>query len=252
VTKLSAEAIRAGDGPAAVGSKPKRGRAHNSETVRPLSDAAIRAALRIALSSTTMNPRDFRERALGVECPPYPALLIEELPLGGGYVRADLAVVAPRSLHIYEIKSDLDRMDRLAEQMRSYNEIADYVTLVVGWSHAAAAMRIVPPWWEIWLAERDSQGEVSFVPLRASGTNRDIHALSIALLFRREEALNLLNFLGASAGVRSKPLRVLCERIASALAERADMGLALLREHMHSCLIHRVPRSVQLLPSDGG
>ena len=91
--------------------------------------------------------------------------VIEELGVLHGWNRIDIAILG-RKLHGYEIKSDRDTLDRLPQQVASYNQVFDLVTLVVGWRHAAAAMREAPRWWGITLAESNSPGAVRLSTLR--------------------------------------------------------------------------------------
>lgn len=217
-------AIRAGRGPAARG---------NVRPPDPLTDADIRAALLGAFDADGVrSPRPTAGGAGWCEAGRDGAhddvfadvaaatLILEELPLRGGYVRVDVAVMTPGALHVYEIKSDRDRLDRLPEQMRLYNAVADRVTLIVGWPHAVAAMRRAPAWWEVWLAERGDGGAVALVPLREGGPNPEVCVRTVASLLSREAALSYLAELGADAGARSKPRDVLYARIDAALQAR--------------------------------
>lgn len=71
--------------------------------------------------------------------------LIEELGLCQGLARIDLATVGG-VLHGYEIKTNRDRLSRLASQAETYSRVFDRVTLVVGTKHhnAAAGVRSKP------------------------------------------------------------------------------------------------------------
>lgn len=249
--RFGADAIRGGLGPAARG--------HDRSTPR-LSDEDLRLALLEALELD------------GVRVPPYEgaaagacvattntdtAVAVEELPLRGGYVRADVAIVRPTSLHVYEIKSDRDRLDRLPEQRRLYGEIADYVTLVVGWRHVLPAMRTVPHWWEVWLAEADVSGRPSFVPLRAGVRNPDVHIAALASLLSRDEAISFLTDSGAATGTRSLPRAALYSRIAEALQGEqpvpgASTGLVRLRQRVHAYWCRRASAPAPLWSSYGG
>lgn len=258
---LSASMIHRGEGPGAEGSVDRD---------QPLTDADIRSALLAALAADgafvvprasvaapwgvnpapAPQPEDapWQSRGahsvranmspdLGVGLAPEstPELVIEELPLRGGYVRADVAVLSPSKLHIYEIKSDRDRLDRLPEQLRLYEEVADRVTVIVGWRHAVKTLRSTPPSCGVWLAERGVRGTVRLVPLRADVQNTRVRARAVAALLPRDDALAFLTARGADAGVRSKPRDVLYDRIGvhvSAPADTAARRLAELRQHV--------------------
>lgn len=171
---------------------------------QPLSDQEIRSVLHGALKR---RPSD----ACG-------CAIADEVPLGGGYVRADVVTFSPNALHVFEIKGDRDHLHRLDEQARSYSEVADRVTLVVGWKLAAEALRRIPYWWGVWLAERESEEHAVLVPLREGEQNQMCRAIARAELLSRAEALALLTDLGASAGVKSKSRDAVIAKVAAAVS----------------------------------
>lgn len=132
-------------------------------------------------------------------------LILDELGIRHGTARIDLAVVNHR-LHGYEIKSDNDSLRRLPEQIKVFNSVLDRVTLVVGYRHAYDALRMVPPWWGVRLATKDEQcGTVMLASARFPRNNPGVDLHAIVALLWREEALNILEEIGAAKGVRSKP-----------------------------------------------
>src|ERR1035441_10347577 len=76
--------------------------------------------------------------------------VIDELTIGGGRNRIDLALVNG-VLHGFELKSDFDSLCRLPEQVQAYGMVCDRVTLVVGERHAEHAVQLVPDWWGVLL-----------------------------------------------------------------------------------------------------
>ena len=68
-------------------------------------------------------------------------------------------------LHGYEIKSNRDRLTRLASQAETYSRVLDRVTLVVCPRHIEAALQLVPSWWGVLLV-RGSVEAVSLDPFR--------------------------------------------------------------------------------------
>jgi hypothetical protein len=161
-----------------------------------ISDRTIRTALR---------PRLLIEQTHG------DPVLLEELGLCRGLVRADIAVVNG-SLHGYEIKSDLDSLHRLQNQADVYGKILDYATLVVGTRLLEDAVRVIPEWWGVLHAHLGADG-LEFKTIRNASQNfgRDPRALVELLWF--EEAITLLEKFAAARGVRGKPRRVLWDRI---------------------------------------
>lgn len=158
------------------------------------------------------------------------AKVIEELGITHGAARVDIAVVNG-VLHGYELKSDLDTLYRLPEQMRLYNSVFDQVTLVVGKNHLHEAIKIIPDWWGIVIAKIvDSSGVVSFCDIRESTENPDRISVEIAKLLWRVEALNILEKRGHAKGIRSKPRKEIYERLAMVL-DQEDLR-AEVREHL--------------------
>lgn len=109
------------------------------------------------------------------------AVVLEEVECWRGYVRADYLCVANDELSIVEIKSDRDCLRRFQEQVRVYSAFADRVTLVVGWSLAARALRAAPWWWDVLLAEGD-ESHVRLVPLRDGSPNRSVTSEALAAM----------------------------------------------------------------------
>jgi hypothetical protein len=125
-------------------------------------DAHIRAALRTRLARH-LHHGD--------------AVLLEELGLCRGQVRADVTLVNG-SLHAYEIKSDRDTLDRLLRQASIYDKVFDRVTLVVGPRHQPAALELIPPGGACSGSSR-RPGARAFEPcVAASATARSTHAPS--------------------------------------------------------------------------
>src|SRR5271157_4235418 len=128
--------------------------------------------------------------------------IIEELGITHGAARVDIAVVNG-IIHGYELKSDLDTLLRLPEQMRIYNSVLDQVTLVVGKNHLHEAINTVPEWWGITIAKViDSSGAISFCKIREAEDNPEKNSVDIASLLWREEALQILEDIDQSRGVR--------------------------------------------------
>jgi hypothetical protein len=160
------------------------------------------------------------------------AKVIEELGITHGAARVDIAVVNG-VLHGYELKSDLDTLYRLPEQVKIYNSVLDQVTLVVGKNHLHEAIKIIPDWWGIVIAKIvDPGGVVSFCNIREATENPNRDSVSIAKLLWKFEALCILEKEGHAKGVRSKPRKEIYERLAMVLDQ--DTLRAEVREHLLS------------------
>jgi hypothetical protein len=143
--------------------------------------------------------------------------IIEELGITHGAARVDIAVVNG-VIHGYELKSDLDTLERLPWQVKIYNLVLDRMTLVVGKSHLSQAIELVPDWWGITVAKTSgSNQEVSLYEIREARENCFQDNFSIAALLWREEALTILEEFGEAKGVRSKSRRAVYERLVTVL-----------------------------------
>lgn len=131
-------------------------------------------------------------------------LILDELGIKHGAARIDLVVVNHR-LHGYEIKSDRDSLKRLPEQIEAYSSAMDRITLVVGYRHAYEALRMVPEWWGVRLAEtKEQSGIVLLSDARPARDNPEVDLNAVVALLWRGEALAVLEEMGAASGLRSK------------------------------------------------
>ena len=69
---------------------------------------------------------------------------IDELPTGT--TRADVVHITPAFMHGYEVKGDGDTLQRVANQLRCYGEVYDFVTFVVTEKHLAKLLPLLPAW----------------------------------------------------------------------------------------------------------
>ena len=162
--------------PGALGPFPDAG--------NPLSDAEIRGAVRVATSGAD--------------------ICLEEVECWRGYARADFVCLTAGVVSIIEIKSDRDSLHRFGEQSRVYSSIAERVTLVVGWNLAARALRLVPNWWDVVLAEREGLSEVRLIQIRDGAPNPDSNAVGLIAMLPAVEVRRLAGALGVvSSGARA-------------------------------------------------
>lgn len=145
--------------------------------------------------------------------------IVGELGIHHGIARVDLAVVNG-IMHGYEIKSDLDTLKRLPEQMSVFNSVFDKMTLVVGKNHLHDAIKIIPEWWEIIIAKVDENGSIAFNKIREGEYNKNQDMISIAKLLWREEALKILETEGEATGLYSKSRDMIYNKLASVLNKK--------------------------------
>lgn len=168
--------------------------------------------------------------------------VIDELSIGGGRSRIDLALVNG-VLHGFELKSDYDSLRRLPEQVQAYGTVCDRVTLVVGERHVEHAVQLVPDWWGI-LVVRSGLRRAILRSLKLPQANPSLDPVAIACLLHRSEAAAVI----ADQGFGEPGYRVsrqqLCEFVAS------NVELPLLCHRVRNCL--RARQSVAKPRSCGG
>ena len=147
-------------------------------------------------------------------------IIVEELGLKHGAARVDIAVING-VIHGYELKSDLDTLNRLPEQIRIYNSVLDKITIVVGKQHLHSAIKIIPDWWGISIAKMlKPNGKIVFYNIRKPEENPLKDSVAIAKLLWRGEALDILEQLNQADGFRSKKRQIIYERLANVLDQK--------------------------------
>lgn len=118
------------------------------------------------------------------------SMVIDELGLNNGAVRADIAVLGNKFCG-YEIKTSKDNLNRLPNQVRAYSEVFEETYIVVSKKHFIGAKKIIPKWWGIYLIEEHSSSEISFTYFREALPNPNRKAVSVAQLLWKEEAFEV-------------------------------------------------------------
>jgi len=144
-------------------------------------------------------------------------VVINELGLNHGRCRADIAVVNGHLIG-YEIKSDLDSLDRLTRQIEAYNAVFDRAFVVAGERHAGSIDKRLPEWWGLILSWRGPRGAVNFKTLRAGARNATIDPMSIARLLWHGEAAEVLRGRGFPPKVLRQPRAILYKHLADTLS----------------------------------
>ncbi len=142
-------------------------------------------------------------------------LLISEMGLCRGISRVDLAVVNG-VLHGYEIKSDLDTLNRLPSQLEMYEKYFSFLTVVTTDFHIKHLRKDLPKWVGITKA-KDKNGVIAFKILRKAKINKRVDKMMLVQLLWKQEALNILEKIGQDKGVRSKNKDAIWQRLAEVL-----------------------------------
>lgn len=174
----------------------------------------------LAEEAAEMRDRDVRlalaERLRAEHSDDLDTLILNELGLCQGNSRVDLATVNG-FINGYEIKSDSDTLERLPRQIEAYNQVLDFVTIVVGSAHLADASAMVPKWWGIVEAKPFGNG-VLLREKRQAKRNRLQNPYALVQLLWRDEALAVLADRGLEKGMLSKPRQVIWRRLADSLS----------------------------------
>ncbi|PID45050.1 MAG: hypothetical protein CSB47_10425 [Proteobacteria bacterium] len=144
-------------------------------------------------------------------------LMLDELSILNGSTRVDIAVINGE-ITGYELKSERDTLDRLPTQRDLYNRVLDRVSIVVAENHRDAALRIIPEWWGVWIAHSTEQNRVEVSQEREAKKNVMLDAETICSFLWRDEALQILESMGASRGVKSKPREAIYKRLTEVLS----------------------------------
>ncbi len=173
-------------------------------------------------------------------------LVVDELGLQHGKCRADIAVINGLLIG-YEIKSDADSLNRLNDQIASYNSVFDRVSAIVAVCHLEEAITRIPDWWGIISVSEGKRGAIYFKTMRRSTRNRDVDEYAIAQLLWRNEAQEIL----ASLGIHGKELREKRSVLYTNIVQRLDPSE--LRRVVKKYLMNRTNwrRPGLLLSSDG-
>lgn len=143
------------------------------------------------------------------------AFILEELGLCQGSAIVDVAAVNG-DIHGFEIKSENDTLQRLPAQQEVYSKTLERMTIVTTKKHIDGVREKVPHWWGILQAEKKNS-MINLKEVRPPKANPGIHPYSLAQLLWRDEALEILDNMGLSKGLRSKPRALLWEKLVECL-----------------------------------
>ncbi len=165
-------------------------------------DIDLRQALRESLTATC--------------APDSSTVIVEELGLFRGAVRADIVVING-NLKGYEIKSDRDTLSRLANQAVMYSRVFDTVTIVLADRHLERAVRVIPDWWGIEVAVTDAAPTLRLSKIRTENLNSEVDPFALVQLLWRDEALALLGEASPSEQLTNRPRRFLWQALVAAV-----------------------------------
>lgn len=117
-----------------------------------------------------------------------PKAIVEELRVHNGNAIADV-VGLYNEAHCFEIKSDLDKIQRVREQSKFYNPSFPKISLVTTEKHLLKAQQICPPFWGILLAKENGD-ELTVRNVRKAKKNPEFCKKTALLALWKIEMLN--------------------------------------------------------------
>lgn len=195
-----------------------------------MNDASVRKALRHELRKNT--------------CTQDSALVVEEVGVLHGLGRIDMLIM-DTLLHGIEIKSESDTLQRLKDQIPLFSAVLDRVSLFVAFKHADKALRLVPPWWGVYLLSTGKTGTLEIYPAREAEPNPSPNCKALAKLLWKSEALALLESIDAATGVRTKNRTEIYSRVATVMTHER------IRSYVIKCLMKRMSKRSVLEQKSG-
>ena len=159
---------------------------------------------------------------------------IDELPTGS--TRADVVHVTPDFMHGYEVKGDGDTLLRVANQLRCYAEVYDFVTFVVTEKHLPKLLSRLPDWVGVLVATPEG-----LRAHRAARYNALVQRAPLAGLLWVEE---VKQFLLARGLAGASLLRA--REISQFLRTTRTVPLACLARYVRERLTARLPERLRL------
>jgi hypothetical protein len=154
---------------------------------------------------------------------------IDELPTGS--TRADVVHITEQFMHGYEVKGDGDTLQRVANQLRCYGEVYDFVTFIVTEKHLAKLLPLLPEWVGVLVASTEG-----LRAHRAAGYNATVERAPIAKLLLLEE---VKQFLLARGLAGASTLRG--QEIGQFLRTTHTVPLSCLAQYVRDRLMARLP-----------
>lgn len=166
-----------------------------------------------------------------------PSIIVDELPICFGYSRVDVAVLNSY-FHGFEIKSDNDTLERLPRQIEYYEKVFDTMSIVCTKKWLSKARTIIPSWWGILVAEQNTDGLIVLYRKRKEYLNKNTDLLNLLELTWKEEALKILKKYGYTKSCKSRPCRIIYERIINTAKEN-NISKDDIRKSILDCFYHR-------------
>jgi hypothetical protein len=132
--------------------------------------------------------------------------IVEELELPAASARIDLAVING-TMTGYEIKSSLDNLKRLPNQLEAYRKIFDFISVVTASKHVEKIISEIPDSIGVLLVDEN---------LPETIRNYEIQPFYLLMLLRREEVINLAKKLEIKIKMQDRNW-IICEKLSNSI-----------------------------------
>lgn len=163
-------------------------------------------------------------------------LVVDELTVCNGGARADVSVINGH-LYGYEIKSDIDTLVRLPNQIDHYNKVFDYVSLVCSPKFVTQARSLIPRWWGLYSISTVG-GNSTLKKVRTPKPNKKLDNFALAQFLLKDELVTYLLKNGYPKNIARSPKYILWEEIAKTTSTQH------LSEYVRLCLKARKDNSL--------
>lgn len=150
--------------------------------------------------------------------------IVEELVLCDGLARADVALINGK-LHGYEIKSDMDSLERLSNQKIYYDLTFEKSTIIIGKKFENKIFDFIPEHWGVILAYENKFGNITFKKMRSAKSNRTTLSDGLLDLLWNDEIKSLLRSNNIK-GYSNKPKNYLKELVQTNIQYRELLDYA--------------------------
>ncbi len=141
--------------------------------------------------------------------------IIDEVDILQGKVRADIMVLNGH-MHGFEIKSSYDDLSRLPNQIDAYSKVFDYSSVVLAEKHLEGALRYVPDWWGVYII-RELEKKPCVIRYKQAKKNLNTDPHEVVKLLWKDEVLRELSNRNLDIGIKSKPKKILWEKLAESI-----------------------------------
>jgi hypothetical protein len=140
-------------------------------------------------------------------------LIYDELGILKGNAIIDLAAITPTSLEGFEIKSGLDTLNRLPNQILCYNQVFDFITILTEPKYIEKVKAMVPEFWGVIQVE-EIGSTIDFKSMRNPQINPILDKRKVLELLWSMECHSILYELGLKghSKLRQKKLRDLLDQ----------------------------------------